>query len=236
MLDPLLALVYPERCPACDRLTDGPGLCSICAESLYPIGAGCLVCAEPRTEREGLVCGRCRAAAPPVGRIHVPWRYGGELATALRRFKYGGPRASGRLDLARPLGAMLGPAMAEALGWSRAELVVPVPLHRRRLLRRGFGQAQALAAAALPRDTTARLDPFMLARTRETREQAGLPRAERARNVDGAFSAAASVQGRRVLLVDDVVTTGATAAAAARALLAAGAVAVEVLALARAEG
>jgi ComF family protein len=235
VLDALLALVYPERCAACDALLlEGPGLCDACAESLYPLGAACLVCAEPFGRAEAAVCGACRAAPPPYARVHAPWRYGGELAVALRRFKYGGSRGAGRLDLARPLGRLFRPAMRRALACSQAELVAPVPLHPRRLRARGFSQAQALAEAALPGEL-ARLDVFALSRRRDTREQAGLPRAERRRNVAGAFLAAARVAGRRVLLVDDVVTTGATAAEAARALLEAGAARVEVLALARAE-
>jgi ComF family protein len=115
-----------------------------------------------------------------------------------------------------------------------ADLVAPVPLHPRRLRKRGFSQAEALARSAVPRHRRRAIETRVLRRLRDTPEQAGLGRKERRANVQGAF-AARSVVGRRVLLVDDVVTTCSTAEAAAEALLDAGAASVEVLALARAE-
>ena len=116
------------------------------------------------------------------------------------------------------------------------DVVVPVPLHRLRLWWRRYNQAAELArhvAAAHARP----LDPFLLARVKRTRPQVGLTRHQRGENLQGAFrvptEASARLQGRKVLLVDDVITTGATANAAARALLRGGAASVDVLAFAR---
>src|SRR5437773_1855865 len=171
----ILELLYPERCAACDDLSGAPGLCAVCRESLYPLGAACPVCAEPQQSPAGITCHRCRATPPPFRRVIAPYLYGGELAVALRRFKYGGPRRGGRVELSRSLGALLAPSLP-----TDATLVVPVPLHPRRLRERGFAQAQALAAAALRFVPAAPpLDATALVRTRATDEQAGLSRADR---------------------------------------------------------
>lgn len=165
--------------------------------------------------------------------------------------KYGGGERRGRSDVVRSLAWMLRRLFAEVVAEDAIDVVVPVPLHPRRLRARGFSQAhellRVLAANPLPPKRALPLPPprplplwNALLRSRETAEQAGLSRTERLRNVAGAFAVtlpgAPRVVGKRVLLLDDVVTTGATASAAARALLDAGTAAVTVLALARAEG
>jgi ComF family protein len=225
VIDALLGLLYPDRCPACDALTpDAPGLCAPCESSLYPLGAACPICAIPE-ERAPVVCAACARRPPPFARVIAPYRFGGELAVAIRRFKYGG-RRGGRAELGRALGAILRPTLAAV----PADRVVPVPLSPRRLRARGFSQAELLARAA-----GARPDGGSLLKIRETSEQAGLSKLERRRNVARAFAADRRVAGERIVLGDDVVTTGATAAAATRALLDAGAREVIVVALARAE-
>ena len=147
----------------------------------------------------------------------------------MHRLKYGD-----WIELARALGATMARARAELT--RDADVIVPVPLHSWRLWRRRFNQAMALArvvseASGVP------VDSFLLARVKPTRPQVGLTRAQRADNLQGAFrvppEAKARLQGRRALLVDDVLTTGATANAASRVLLRAGAGAVDVLAFAR---
>jgi ComF family protein len=236
----LLEIAFPARCAACGRrVPEAAALCELCALSVEGPGpARCGRCGEPlaAAPAPGLDarCGRCLAAPPAFTRASAPYRHEGALATAVSRFKFGG-----RPELARPLGALLAPALDEALGRG-AELVVPVPLHPRRLREREFNQALLLAAraaAALARGAARppRPDARALVRRRPTRPQIGLTPAERAANVRGAFAAdGARVAGRAVLLVDDVLTTGATADACARALLEAGARAVEVLTLTRA--
>jgi ComF family protein len=230
----LLTLIYPEMCAACDALCLAPGLCPRCAESLYATAPCCPVCALPEDGAAGLVCRRCRRSPPPFARTLAPWRYGGELAVAIRRYKYGGARGGGLPELARPLAALLAGALVVDV-----DVVVPVPLHRERLVARGFSQAHLLARLALRAARVRAPLVGALTRLRATDEQAGLTRAARAANVSGAFTvpapAARAVAGRRVLLVDDVITTGATASACARALRHAGAAEVTIAAVARAE-
>jgi ComF family protein len=169
-------------------------------------------------------------ADPPVfERARAVAHYDETARSLVHRLKYGD-----RIELARALGAMMARAGAELL--ADADVIVPVPLHRSRLWWRRFNQAMALAAA-VSRRSGVPCDPFLLARVKRTQSQVGLTRHQRGENLQGAFRVGADakprVQGRRILLVDDVVTTGATANACSRALLRAGASAVDVLAFAR---
>lgn len=139
-----------------------------------------------------------------------------------------------RLELANWMGVWMARAGTELM--ADADVVVPVPLHRRRLWWRRFNQSAALAKAVAGAGAK-RFVPGALLRVRPTAQQVGLSANERERNVSGAFRVAAAgradVAGRRVLLVDDVYTTGATAKAATRALRRGGAAAVDVLVFAR---
>ena len=169
-------------------------------------------------------------ADPPVfRRARAVARYDETARRLVHRLKYGD-----RVELARALGAMMARAGAELL--IDADVIVPVPLHRSRLWWRRFNQAMALAGA-LSRTSGVRCDPFLLARVKRTRSQVGLTRTQRGDNLQGAFRVPADAKphlaGKRVLLVDDVVTTGATANACSRALLRAGAESVDLLSFAR---
>ncbi len=232
VLDSLLDWIYPPRCPACDADVCGRvALCGTCEISLYPLGARCPRCAEPVEGPRNVTCHRCRRRAPPFESIDAPFRYGGELAVALRRFKF-----DRRIDIGRTLAPLLTPALARSA--ADADVVIPLPLHWRRLAHRGFNQATVLTDEAAF-DLRTPIDRVALRRVRHTAPQTGLTAAERTRNVAGAFSVPrrhrARVAHRRVLLVDDVVTTGATMAAAARALRRAGARSIRGLCLARAD-
>jgi ComF family protein len=209
----LADLLSPHRCAACDvRVRVGVLFCAPCAA---------------RVERHAAGDDACDGLAPVRCEVLAPFSFGGSIAEAIHRLKYGG-----RPDLASPLartahGALPLPADVDAL--------VPVPLARGRLVERGYNQS-ALIARALSSVSSVPTAPFLLERTRETGPQAKLARAERKANVDGAFAVTRNdrVRGRHIALVDDVCTTGATARACAVALLDAGAHAVTVWVIARA--
>jgi ComF family protein len=237
MWNALLDLVYPALCPACDARLERdatPPWCAGCAASLEPLSAPhCVVCGEPfDSAGPSHICRRCVASPPAFDEARAPLRYGGALADALLRYKHGGREALGGA-LARCFAAA-----SLAIHFDRdADVVVPVPLHPTRLAQRGFDQAARLARAI----ARAKRLPLLLRglrRIRATPPQTSLSGRARRQNVTGAFAAAprssSALRDRRVLLVDDVLTTGATASACAHALRAAGAARVYVLTLARA--
>lgn len=153
----------------------------------------------------------------------------GPVRQLVHRLKY-----YDRMELARPIGNWMARAGRELL--DEAELLVPVPLHRARLTSRRFNQASVLAQAVSARCGVP-ADPFVLARVKPTPPQVGLSRAQRALNLQGAFQIAEGmggrIEGRAIVLIDDVMTSGATANAASRALLRGGAKRVDVLVFAR---
>ncbi len=228
-----LGLVYPPACIACQAATGEPHtLCAACWSGIRFIE-------RPYCERLGTpfavdlgmrLLSPAAIADPPVfGRARAVAEYGETASVLVHRLKYGD-----RLELAEALGRMMACAGAELL--AEADAIVPVPLHRWRLWRRRFNQAMALARVVSAQSGVP-CDPFLLARVKHTRQQVGLTRAQRQENLQGAFrvpsEAGARLRGKRVLLVDDVLTTGATANAAARALLRGGAASVDILAFAR---
>lgn len=219
-----LALLFPARCCACDQPCDERAtFCAACATALEPIERACPRCGLPLPDGgPAAPCLACLRRPPPWSWARAPFQFGGPLAQAIRRLKWGR-----QPELARPL-ARLWPA-----GWAGdCELVAPVPLHPRRLRAREFNQAAVLALAA---GRGPPVDVHALERIRDTPPQSALGIGERRANVRGAFRARPErVAGRRVLLVDDVLTTGATAEACTRALIAAGASTVAVLTVARA--
>ena len=233
-ISPLAAafdLVLPPRCPACGVIVDGDGrFCADCWSGLRFVAAPqCSCCGVPFVHDQGpeAQCGACLAEPPPWRRARAALVYDGAARTALLRFKL-----ADKPQLAPMMASMMARAGADML--APGVLLVPVPLHRWRLWRRGFNQA-LLLARALARGSGAALSIDGLVRVRATRPSVGLGAAERAANVKGAFRVAdhAVVAGRAVVLVDDVLTSGATAAACTKALLAAGAATVDVLTFAR---
>jgi ComF family protein len=224
----LLDIVFPPRCVACGELLQQPmPLCAPCHATLLPAPQpGCVRCAEP-VDGEDESCPRCTASPPPFERIHAAFAFAGAMAEAIPRFKY-----EDRPFLAAPLVSLALPALLPAL--QGCEAIAPIPLHDARLRERGFDQA-LLLAEELARAVNLPLERRLLKRLKQTEHQVGAPRARRAENLAGAFEATRAASTlKRVVLVDDVVTTTATARDAARALREAGVEMIRVVALARA--
>jgi ComF family protein len=182
-------------------------------------------------DTDAMTCRRCATRPLPIDRVVAPWRFGGQLASAIRRLKF-----ANRAHIARDVAPLWAPVLAAAVAEHDA-IVIAVPLHWRRRCVRGYDHAWLLADHAC---ALAGIAPPVAAlrRVRHAVAQSTLPAAERAANVAGAFAIDArrfaSVAGRAVVLVDDVMTTGATLGAAATTLRRAGAGAITALVLARA--
>jgi ComF family protein len=242
VLAAFLHLVFPSPCATCGRPLDWErrsALCGTCWASLERMpAAGCARCgwpypaAEAATGATAPLCQRCREVADAFRLARAPLRYRqeGVARAAILLAKHGG-----RLALLRHLARLLAAEAPRYLAPEEWDLLVPVPLHWTRRWRRGFNQAEVLARA-VGRSLAIPVAVGALRRVRATPPQQGDPEARR-RNVRDAFRVhrPGRVAGRRVLLVDDVFTTGATANAAARALRSAGAADIGVLTLARVE-
>jgi ComF family protein len=228
-----LDLLLPPLCLTCDTAVSAQGqLCADCFRQTGFITEPCCHrCGAPFARPAGRepVCAECRAVPPPWEQARAALRYDAQARRIVLPLKY-----ADRPELAAALAPLMQRAGQSLL--RRCDAIVPVPLHRARLLARRFNQA-ALLAQALGRLAGKPTLLDALRRTRRTAPLADLPAAERAREVADAFAVRArrmeALRGRRVLLVDDILTSGATARACAVALLAAGAAGVDVLVAAR---
>ncbi|NWG72087.1 MAG: ComF family protein [Parvularculaceae bacterium] len=237
-----LDLLLPPACPISGERVATPGLLSasgwsrlqfiddpVCAQCGAPFGAH---------EGDGALCPQCIAEPPSFDRARAAVVYGEASHRLIVAFKHAD--RTELLPLLAGLLARAAAALGPGDGW-RAALIVPCPLHPLRLLQRRYNQAAMLALALkapLGGSTGPEIAVEALRRVKPTRPQQRLSAAARQRNVAGAFAVneavAARIEGRRVILVDDVLTTGATLSACARALKKAGASRVEALVVARA--
>lgn len=240
--DWLLDWLFPPRCRACGSWMPGRDaqyFCLSCRPQIelvrHPL---CSICGRPFPDSAGEdhPCALCIRRAPHYLHARAWACYPREelgpqpLRSTVQKFKYGR-----KVSLGKPLGRLMARGCEEFLSACRAELVVPVPLHLKRLRWRGFNQS-VLLANEVSRAYATPMDPFVLVRRRETPPQTQLTEVERRRNVRGAFSVnpAKPIKNKSILLVDDVYTSGATVNECSRALRRAGAKEVYVLTLARA--
>jgi len=228
----IVAFALPARCPGCGVIVpDDHSFCLTCWQALDFLGGpACSICGEPLALafHDDARCGACLAGPPAFDRVRAAVAYGPIARALALKLKYGR-----RPGIATTMARHMHRASA---GMLRGALVAPVPLHRRRLWSRGYNQA-ALIARALARLGEGELMLDLIARKRATPMLRGLGRSARGRAVAGAFAVdprmRARLKGRRIVLIDDVYTTGATARACARALKRAGAGDVAILCWAR---
>lgn len=228
------SLIFPDECRLCAeplREVSRIPVCRTCLSKPEPLAAEyfCVQCRSPfrssfPLDEQGL-CGLCRRGVRGFDAAYSFGFYEDELRQLIHLFKYGRVQT-----LAKPLGRFLALALPRE---QEFDLIVPMPLHWRKRWQRGFNQS-ALLASEIGRRSHVPVKSA-LRRIHPTATQAGLTNAQRRRNVSGAFRArkGCALDGKRVLLVDDVMTTGATAASCARALKIAGAKQVTLLTLAR---
>ncbi len=236
MLKPVLTLAWrlglrAGRCAVCAAiLPEGGPLCPTCAQDL-PLRTGglCPACGAMSGRENDLpsLCPECRSAPPPWNELYFHGQYTGIMRRLIIGYKF-----HNRFERNRLLGALAVAAFRARPG-SVPDAVVPVPLHDRRLIWRGFNQSLEIARG-LARHQDRPLLVHGLRRTRNTPPQTRFGLKERQANIKGAFAAdPALVRGKRLLLVDDVYTTGSTLRECARTLKRAGCIEVDVLVLAR---
>ena len=229
----LLDQLYPPVCLSCDKpVATADALCASCFRALRPITAPlCPVLGLPFEVSLGPEVRSAEAIAdpPPFDRARSAVVYNEVARSLVGKLKYGD-----RPELARLCAKLMVQAGHEL--WGPDAMLVPVPLHRTRQFSRRYNQSTELARA-LSRLTGLPVDPLLVMRRKKTRQQVGLSGDARQRNVAGAFAAhpdaLARLRGRRVIIVDDVITTGSTVKAVTRALKPAGASGIDVISFAR---
>jgi ComF family protein len=227
------AFVFPPLCIVCDapRPDDDRWLCRRCFDETTAAIVNRTACPRCGQNRETKTCACDIVWDYPFTRITSFIDYNDTVQTIMRHIKYRGKR-----NLARYMGSLCATHIDKSI-IGGIDIVIPVPLHRLRLRKRGYNQAEWFARGLFADTAPGKIAANLLRRTRPTKTQTALDKSYRRGNVAGAFSLAAraaeTLHGQRVLLVDDVITTGATVTAAAATLLSGGCADVTVLSLAR---
>ncbi len=224
----LLDLLFPSSCPVCEKSSDDHSTSPLCSSCWHKIqrhnGEGCKICASVTDYDSTAVCQECRSIKPVFDRVIAYGIYDGVLKETIHLMKF---RQLKRL--ARVLGQEL-----SSIDVPVADSIIPVPLSVNGLRKREFNQS-AIMAKELSKKTGIPLYLNGLRKVKETLPQSSLSKAERIRNVKGAYASNGNIQGKRTILVDDVVTTAATVNECAKVLKKAGASSVTVVTAARAK-
>lgn len=222
----LLYLLFPSVCPNCGSRFDSVEFLPLCGDCWTSInryrGPSCRICAMPFNSRYPHICEDCISNPPAFSSVHIYGIYSGVLATAINLMKF-----SGIKRLSRPLARLL-----MDLDIPDADVVIPVPMTKKSLLKRGFNQS-LLIAREISKRKGIPLDIDSLQKIKETLPQVGLKAEERTRNLRGVFSVTGEVKDKEILLIDDVMTTGTTLRECSKAILKAGAAKVRCLVIAR---
>ena len=226
LISHLINILYPSPCPLCggtaDKFIYSP-LCKYCWSQIRRYtGPSCRICAMPFSSELSSICGQCLKQFPPFSKVINFGVYEGALAEAIYQLKFHGVRR-----ISKPLTTLL-----SNISLPVVDGIVPVPLHIKSLRERGFNQS-LLIARKLSRSLRLPLFMDILIKKKETPPQIGLSAKERISNVKNAFTVQGNVKGQRILLVDDVMTTGATVRECSHALVNAGAREVIVATIAR---
>jgi ComF family protein len=227
-------LLLPPVCLLCGELLPiGHSLqsfCHDCSASMSPLGpAHCSRCAQPFPDSTSIhLCGNCLKRPPSFSVVHTAGIYKGGIKDAVQRLKY-----RNQISLARPLGQLLGKVIEATGGDFVPDCIVPVPLHLDRLRQRGYNQALEVTRP-IAQQMSVPVDTRLLQRIRKTPPQQGLSAIERRSNLRNAFGLTLKPSAQRILLVDDVMTTGETVRECCRTLLAGGIREVQVAVVGRA--
>lgn len=235
MVSGLVDMLFPAQCPTCGvALAGGESpFCSDCLSAVrFTAPPLCTCCGLPFATPQGAdhLCEECILSPPPFSVARSLGVYEGTLLDAIHLFKY-----HEKISVGEALGRMMAQALYDSLAIADSSLIIPVPLHPRRLRERGFNQSLALARQ-ISKHCSIPLDFSTLRRTVYTEAQVTLAGRQRRTNVRGAFAVTdpGRIRGKKVLLIDDVYTTGSTAAECSKVLIQNGAKEVAVLTLARA--
>lgn len=214
-----IEILYPRHCPVCHDIAvpRGQKICTSCKEKLKPItGPRCYKCSKPLESREQEYCTDCQKPHHFDQGIGI-FTYGSVLKESLFRLKYGNRQEYGIF-----YGQFAAQYSRKQIEIWNPQVIIPIPLHKKKLAKRGYNQAE-LIASALGRELGIKTDTTVLKRKIYTKPQKDLSNRERKKNLEHAFEVRGDLPWKRILLVDDIYTTGATIDEAAKTLKKAGA-------------